>query len=234
MTRIAGLPNTQSQRALDMFLKFRWLQGNGGKVVGLTGTPVTNTIAELYTMQRYFQLETLEDLGLSHFDAWANQFALAEPGLEMTPDGAGFRMNTRFRKFVNLPEMLAIWSQVADCRTIDAASGITRPDLYGNGPVKVVTPGNTALKDYVLSLAARAEAIHAGRVDPKDDNMLKVAGDGRKAALDMSLVAAAPPGAPMPKVDALADLVARIYRASTPVRGTQLIFCDLATPKAKG
>ncbi|MDO9129364.1 MAG: hypothetical protein Q7U34_05810, partial [Anaerolineales bacterium] len=154
-------------------------------------------------------------------------------GLEMTPDGAGFRMNTRFRKFVNLPELLKLWQEFADTRMIDDASGIERPDLYGSKPVKVVLPGSQELRDYVLSLAARAERVRSGSVEPEDDNMLKVTGDGRKAALDLSLVIPGPADAPMPKVDALADIVARIHRASEPTRGAQIIFCDLATPKAK-
>ena len=233
MTRIAGLSRSDSQRAFDMFIKSRWLLERGGKVVGLTGTPVTNTLAELFTMQRYFQMQTLKDLGLSHFDAWANQFALAEPGLEMTPDGAGFRMNTRFRKFVNVPELMKIWSQVADIRAIDEHAGIERPVLYGNKPLKVVTGGGQVLKEFVAQLAERAERIHSGTVRPEEDNMLLITGEGRKAALDMSLVVPAAPGAPMPKIDALCDWAARIYRASEAVKGTQIIFCDLATPKAR-
>jgi N12 class adenine-specific DNA methylase len=233
MTRIAGLNNTDSQRAFDMFVKLRWLLAHGGKVIGMTGTPITNSIAEMYTMQRFFQMEVLEDLGLAHFDAWANQFALAEPGLEMTPDGAGFRMNTRFRKFVNVPELMKIWSQVVDTRRIDPESGIDRPGLYAGGPLEVVTAGSLDLKGYTDQLALRAERVRCGSVDPHTDNILKISSDGRKAALDMSLVAPAMPGAAMPKIDALVELVAQLYHASTPVRGTQAIFCDLATPKPK-
>ena len=234
MTRIAGLTNSDSQRAFDMFVKMRWLQRNGGKTIGLTGTPVTNTLAEMFTMQRYFQMETLEELGLSHFDAWANQFALAEPGLEMTPDGSGFRMNTRFRKFVNVPELMQIFLQVADMKRIEADNHeIVRPDLYKGKPIKVLSNKSEQLVAFVENLAARAEKVRSGLVDPRDDNMLCITGDGRKAALDMSLVEPTLPGAPMPKIDALADVVAEIYRATTPALGTQIIFCDLATPKAK-
>ncbi|MGA7192872.1 MAG: DEAD/DEAH box helicase family protein [Anaerolineales bacterium] len=233
MTRIAGLSNSDSQRAFDMFIKFSWLQEHGCKVVGLTGTPVTNTIAELFTMQRYFQMDTLKELGLSHFDAWANQFALAEPGLEMTPDGAGFRLNTRFRKFVNVPELMKIWFQVVDAKVITPDSGIERPELYNDKPVKVVSDGGQDLLDYVQMLANRAEKIRAGLVKPEEDNILCVMNDGRKAALDMSLVQPASPNAPMPKVDALVEAVAKIFHATAPIQGTQLIFCDLATPKAK-
>jgi N12 class adenine-specific DNA methylase len=234
MTRIAGLTNSDSQRAFDMFVKFGWLQEHGGKVVGLTGTPVTNTLAEFFTMQRYFQMDTLQELGISHFDAWANQFALAEPGLEMTPDGSGFRMNTRFRKFVNVPELMQIWLQVADVFIIKAGSGIERPDLFNNKPVKVLSDGGQALLEYVSGLAARAEKVRSRMVKPDEDNMLCITSDGRKAALDMSLVVPASPGSPMAKIGALADVVEEIFKATAPIKGTQIIFCDLATPKGKG
>ncbi len=232
MTRIAGLSNTDSQRAFDMFIKFHWILKHGGKVVGLTGTPITNTIAEMFTMQRFFQMETLKKLGLAQFDAWARQFALAEPGLEMTPDGSGFRMNTRFRRFINMPELMQIWLQVADMRRIDPAE-IERPELYQGKPVAVVSTAGKDLEDYVHQLAIRAEKVRDGIVDPHDDNMLKITSDGRKAALDLSLVVPTQPGAPMPKIDTLVDLVAEIWRLTAPVRGTQLIFCDLAVPKAQ-
>ncbi|MBI5943678.1 MAG: DEAD/DEAH box helicase family protein [Chloroflexi bacterium] len=234
MTRIAGLTNSDSQRAFDMFVKFSWTQRSGGKVIGLTGTPVTNTLAEFFTMQRYFQLETLQELGLSHFDAWANQFALAEAGLEMTPDGSGFRMNTRFRKFVNVPELMQIWFQVVDAKRVDDNSGIERPDLFEGKPVKVLSDGGQALLDYVSTLAERAEKVRARLVKPNEDNMLCITGDGRKAALDLSLVIPTQPNSIMPKIDALADVTADIYEATSTVRGTQIIFCDLATPKSKG
>jgi N12 class adenine-specific DNA methylase len=233
MTRIAGLPNSDTHRAFDMFVKFGWLLEHGGKVVGLTGTLVTNTLAEFFTMQRFFQMDTLQRLGISHFDAWANQFALAEPGLEMTPDGSGFRMNTRFRKFVNVPELMQILLQVADVFVIKADSGIERPDLFNNKPVKVLSDGGQALRDFVSKLAARAEKVHAHLVPQNEDNMLRITGDGRQAALDMSLVAPALPGAPMPKIDRLVEVVQKIFEATSPVKGTQLIFCDLATPKKK-
>jgi N12 class adenine-specific DNA methylase len=233
MNRIAGLANSDSQRAFDMFVKLRWTLGRGGKVVGMTGTPITNTIAEMYTMQRYFQMETLEALGLSHFDAWANQFALAEPGLEMTPDGAGFRMNTRFRKFVNLPELMQLWRQVVDTQRIDEKTGIDRPELYIGRPVKVISQGGPVLKEYTASLAARAERVRSGMVRPEEDNMLKITGDGRKAALDLSLVIPSPPDASMPKIDALVEVVSRVYAKTNPTQGVQVIFCDLATPKTR-
>ena len=231
MTRIAGLSNANSQRAFDMYLKSRWIMAHGGKFVGLTGTPITNSIAEMFTMMRYFMPDILVELGLSHFDAWAQQFALAEPGLEMTPDGAGFRMNTRFRSFVNVPELLHLFFQVTDRQKVDAKSGIERPGLYQGGPVKVVVSGGEELTAFTDSLADRAERIRRGLVKPHEDNMLLITGEGRKAALDLSLVVPAVAGAPMPKIDALCDNIAAIYAASAPVQGAQLVFCDLATPK---
>ncbi|WKZ38379.1 MAG: helicase-related protein [Anaerolineales bacterium] len=232
MTRIAGLTNTDSQRAFDMFVKSRWLIKNGGKFVGLTGTPVTNTIAEMFTMQRYFQMDTLRSMGLHQFDAWARQFALAEPGLEMTPDGSGFRMNTRFRKFVNMTELMQLWLQAADMRRVDPAE-IQRPDLHGGKPVKAVSFAGQELIDFVKTLAERAEKVRSGRVRPEEDNMLMITSDGRKAAADLSLVIPASPDAEMPKVDGLTSLAALICEATDPVKGTQLIFCDLGVPKAK-
>lgn len=232
MNRIAGLTNTDSQRAFDMFIKSQWLLKNGGKVVGMTGTPVTNTIAEMFTMQRYFQMDVLRSTGLHQFDAWARQFALAEPGLEMTPDGAGFRMNTRFRKFVNMSELMQMWLQVADMRRVDPAE-IQRPDLYLGKPVKAVSFAGQELIDFTQSLAQRAEKVRSGRVRPEEDNMLMITSDGRKAAADLSLVLPAAPNAEMPKVDGLTSLAALIRETTNAVHGTQLIFCDLGVPKAR-
>ena len=233
MTRIAGLNNSDSQRAFDMFMKMIWMQEHGYKTVPMSGTFIVNTIAEFFTMQKFTQLETLKSLGIAHFDAWANQFALAEPGLEMTPDGSGFRMNTRFRKFVNVPELMKIWLQVADVYVINETSGIERPDLINGKPVKVLSDGGEELVQYVKELAARAEKVRSGLVRPDQDNMLVITSDGRKAALDLSLVIPKPPNSSMPKIDELVDLVAEIYNSTSPVQATQLIFCDLATPKAK-
>jgi N12 class adenine-specific DNA methylase len=215
-----------------MFVKFRWIIQHGGKVVGMTGTPVTNTIAEMFTMQRFFQLDTLKKLGLAQFDAWARQFALAEPGLEMTPDGSGFRMNTRFRKFVNVPELMQLWLQVADMRRIDPVE-IQRPDLFRGKPVKVLSLAGQSLEDYVMKLAERAEKVRSGIVRPEQDNMLCITSDGRKAALDLSLVIPQPAGAPMPKIDDLVEAVAEVWRLTAPSKGAQLIFCDLGVPKAR-
>lgn len=150
----------------------------------------------------------------------------------MTPDGAGFRMNTRFRKFVNMPELLVMWEQVVDTYRINDGE-IQRPELFNRGPIKVKVKSDIRLRNYVKALANRAEAISNGRVEPEVDNMLKVTSDGRKAALDMSLVEFSDPDGPMYKIDAVVKTIADIYASSTPAKGVQIVFCDLATPKAQ-
>lgn len=233
ITRIAGLPNSESQRAFDMFMKIQWTMARGGKVVAATGTPISNTLAEAFTMQRYLQYSLLEKLGLTHFDAWAGQFAVATPGIEMTPDGGGFRMNTRFRRFMNLSDLYAAFLQVADPYAIQKGDIEGMPELYAGGLIKVKCQRDPRLRPFVLSLGERADAIKSGAVKPEQDNMLKITSDGRKAALDISLVLASDPNGLMPKIDRLAETVASIHRASAAMRGTQLVFCDLATPKAR-
>lgn len=233
MTRIAGLPNSESQRAFDMFMKIQWTIERGGKVVAATGTPLSNTIAEAFTMQRYLQHALLEKMGLTHFDGWAAQFASASPGIEMTPDGSGFRMNTRFRKFMNLPDLWAAFLQVADPYAIQKGDIEGMPELYAGGLTKVKCPRDPRLRAYVRWLGDRADAIRSGGVKPDEDNILKITSDGRKAALDVSLVLGSDPNGSMPKIDKLADTAAAIHTLSASMRGTQLVFCDLATPKAR-
>jgi len=233
INRIAGLPNSESQRAFDMYMKTRWSIQRGGKVVALTGTPVSNSLAEAFTMQRYLQEHTLGEMGLSHFDAWAYQYAQAEPGIEMTPDGSGFRMNTRFRRFKNLADLYAVFLQVTDPYAIQKDDIPGMPELYAGGLIKVKCQRDPRLREYTLELGERSERIKTGAVKPEQDNMLKISSDGRKAALDISLVLPGDPNGPMPKVDRLVEIVATIHRMSTPMRGAQLVFCDLATPKAR-
>ena len=191
MTRIAGLPNTDSQRAFDMFVKVRDLMQRGGRFMGLTGTPIANTMAEAFTLQRYFSYDQLVEMGLSHFDSWAQMFADVVMMPEMTPDGSGFRVNTRLARFSNIPELSAMLSQFMIMRRWKEVTGqVERPVLYGGKPTPVRMPGSKALKEYVKILAKRAEEVRSGQVDPRDDNMLKIVGDGRKAALDLRLVSA--------------------------------------------
>jgi len=175
MTRIAGLPNTDSQRAFDMFVKVRDIQQRGGRFMGLTGTPIANTMAEALTLQRYFSYDQLVDMGLSHFDSWAQMFADAVMMPEMTPDGSGFRVNTRLARFTNIPELSAMLSQFMIMRRWKQVSGqVERPVMYGGRPTPVRMPGSKPLKEYVKALAKRAEEVRSGRVEPKDDNMLKI------------------------------------------------------------
>jgi len=232
MTRIAGLPNAHSERAFDMLLKVRWLLGRGHRVVAATGTPISNTLAEAYTLMRYLQPELLEAQGLSHFDAWAQSFGDTVAALEMSPDGGSFRMNMSFAKFVNLPELAMLSRQCLDVRTAEQLN-LPRPTLYSGQPLIVTLPISEALRAYVKSLGERVEHIRSGQVDPQDDNMLKITGDGRKAALDLRLVDASAKEDPSGKINMLVQHVAAIWQAATPSRGTQLVFCDLGTPKGR-
>jgi N12 class adenine-specific DNA methylase len=232
LTNIAGLPSAQSQRALDMRIKTWDLLRRQRKVVFLTATPIMNTIGEAYVMQLYLQQQELEDVGIHHFDEWVSLYAQPKMAFEMKPDGSGFRFATRLATFVNLPEMAALWRQVLNLRT-KAQMGLPEPELVTGKVIPVVVPPSAALKRYVQSLAARADAVRGGRIDPTVDNMLRIVGDGRKAALDIRLVV---PKAPRPrhsKIGALVASVAQVYHTYSPVRGTQLVFCDLATPKGK-
>jgi hypothetical protein len=232
MTRIAGLPNTDSQRAFDMFVKVRNLLQNNKRFIGLTGTPLTNTMAEIFTMQRYFQYETLVDLGLSHFDSWAQMFADAVMIPEMTPDGGGFRVNTRLARFTNIPELASMLSQFMIMRRWEQVSSeVERPMLYNGKPTPIKMPGSSPLKEFVKELAERAEAVRGGKVDPKEDNMLKIIGEGRKAALDMRMVWPGLPDLKTSKINTAAWVISEIYRVTEPHKAAQLVFCDLGTPK---
>ena len=232
MTRIAGLPNANSQRAFDMFVKVRNLLENGGRFIGLTGTPITNTMAEAFTMQRYFQYDTLHDLGLAHFDSWAQMFADTVMLPEMTPDGGGFRVNTRLARFTNIPELSAMLSQFMIMRRWNQVSGeVERPALYNGKPVTVSLPGSPQLKEFVQELAERAEAVRGGHVDPRLDNMLKITGEGRKAALDMRLLFQDAPDLGASKINTSAWVISQIYHRTETFKSAQLVFCDLGTPK---
>lgn len=231
MNRIAGLPNTESNRALDMYLKTRYLADHGGGTVFATGTPVSNTMAEMYTLQRYLAPLSLEAAGVEHFDAWAANFGEAVTSLELAPDGSGYRMHTRFAKFVNLPELLSMFRSFADVQTADMLH-LPRPEIDSGKPHIAAAPASPELKEFVGTLVERAQKLKNGRVDPKVDNMLKITGDGRKAALDMRLVN---PFAEIEGDTKLSRAVQEIYRtwdAGRDKRTTQLVFCDLSTPNA--
>jgi hypothetical protein len=231
MNRIAGLPNTDSNRAFDMFIKTRYIReiNNGRGVVFATGTPISNTMAEMYTMLRYLAPELLEERGVAHFDAWAANFAEAVTALELAPDGSGYRMHTRFAKFINLPELLSMFHSVADVQTADMLN-LPRPSVTGGKPKIVAAPASESLKEYIKGLTERAERLRTQRVDPSVDNMLKITGDGRKAALDMRLVEAFADAADSAKVANAVRRIFTVWHDSRDLRSTQLVFCDLSTP----
>jgi N12 class adenine-specific DNA methylase len=228
MTRIAGLPNTESNRALDMYMKTRYLAERNGGIVFATGTPISNTMAEMYTLQRYLAPETLRAAGVEHFDAWAANFGEPVTSLELAPDGSGYRMHTRFAKFVNLPELLSMFRSFADVQMADMLH-LPRPAIEGGKPHITAAPGSPELKAYVETLVTRAQKLRTMRIDPSVDNMLKITGDGRKAALDMRLVDPfAKPGDT--KVSRAIENIHRAWAAGKERRLTQLVFCDLSTP----
>lgn len=231
--RIAGLANSESQQAFDMFVKSQWLLGQGGRFVGLTGTPISNSLCEGYVMMRYFQLDLLRELGLTHFDAWAQSFGETVTGVEMKPDGSGFRINTRFAKFVNVAELARLQRLAWDVRTAEQMD-LPRPRLAGGSAVTVAVPASEELKAYVQTLAERSERVAARAVDPSADNMLKITGDGRRAALDMRLVQPSVGEIPNSKIDHVVERIGRIWQRSHANRGAQIVFLDLATPKGRG
>lgn len=233
MARVAGLPNANSERAFDMFVKTRHVMDkHGGRsgVVFATGTPVSNSMAEMWTMQRYLQPATLRGNHVAQFDTWAGNFGESVTALELSPDGGGYRMNTRFARFVNLPELMTMFREVADIRTADMLK-LPVPRFH----LETVTAKPTAaLKAFVATLVERAEAIRNGTVSPNEDNMLAVTNDGRKAALDMRLVTPREPEAADGKVSLCAERIHGIWRDTTAFRGTQAVFCDLSTPTDDG
>jgi hypothetical protein len=235
MTRIAGLPQTASERAFDMYLKVRHVQSlnGGGGVVFATGTPIANSMAEMFTMQRYLQPEALKKHNLHHFDSWAATFGEPVTAMELSPDGAGYRLNTRFARFINVPELMQMFRQSADVQTA-AMLNLPRPKLEGEKPAIRGAPATPELKAFVQELASRADRLKTGRVDPSEDNMLKITSEGRKAALDLRLMKPTTPDEPQGKVNLAVENIHRIWQATAAERCAQLVFCDLSTPKDKG
>lgn len=231
MQRIAGLPQTDSLRAFDMFLKIRHIHGvnNGAGIVFASGTPISNTIAEMFTMQRYLDLASMKADGLSMFDAWAANFGDIVTRLELSPDGSSYNVRSAFAKFINLPELMSRFLSFADVRTADMLD-LPRPKLKGGKAIEVISPAGKELKAYVQTLVKRAEKVKAGGVDPTIDNMLKVTNDGRKAALDMRLIDPEAGDFPESKVNQLVGNAHQIWQRTAGQRLTQLIFCDLSTP----
>ena len=231
MNRIAGLPNSESNRALDMYMKTRYMrETSGGRgVVFATGTPISNTMAEMYTMLRYLAPDLLKERGVAHFDAWAANFAEAVTALELAPDGSGYRMHTRFAKFINLPELLTMFRTFADVQTAEMLN-LPRPGIAGGKPQIAAASASDALKAYVKTLVERAERLRTARVDPSVDNMLKITGDGRKAALDMRLVNPVEQPDGETKLALAVQRIKNVREQSNGARSTQLVFCDLSTP----
>ena len=237
MPRIAGLPNTASQRAFDVFMKTRLIMEQRGgaqeNVIFATATPVSNSLAETYTMQYYLQPQTLKKYGIYEFDAWSSNFGEAVTGLELAPDGSGFRTNTRYARFSNLPELMAIFKEVADIKTKSMLK-LPTPPIIGGGPRTVVVKPSEALKELTQKLVERAEKVRQGGVDPKVDNMLAITNDGRRAALDLRLVVPTMPAEPGCKLEAAAANIFRIWEDGKVKRLTQLVFSDIGTPGAPG
>ena len=235
MTRVAGLPQTASERAFDLFLKVQHIQAKnrGGGVVFATGTPISNTMAEMFTMQRYLQMGTLRRNGLQHFDSWAGTFGETVTTMELSPDGSGYRLQSRFARFVNVPELMQQFRQVADVQTADMLK-LPVPKLDQDRPITVSAPATPQLKRFVEQLVKRTEKIKSGKVDPRDDNMLKITTEGRKAALDLRLVTGGVREAPDSKVNLAVQKIHEVWLDSVEQKGAQLVFCDLSTPQADG
>lgn len=232
MTRVAGLPQTASERAFDLFLKVQHIQekNKGAGVVFATGTPISNTMAEMFTMQRYLQMSILRRNSLQHFDSWAGTFGEAVTSMELSPDGSGYRLQSRFARFVNVPELMQQFRQVADVQTAEMLK-LPVPKLDQGRPVTVSAPCSPELKRFVDQLVKRTEKIKSGRVDPRDDNMLKITTEGRKAALDMRLVLPHVRDNPDSKTNCAVEKIHQIWLDSAPTKGAQLVFCDLSTPQ---
>ena len=231
MRNVAGLSQTESQKSSDMFLKCRYMDEiTGGKgIVFATGTPVSNSMTELYTMQRYLQYGTLQQKSMSHFDAWASTFGETTTAIELAPEGTGYRARTRFAKFFNLPELMNLFKKVADIKTADQLN-LPRPTAHYE---TVVVKPSAYQQEMVQALSERAAAVHSGAVDPSVDNMLRITSDGRKLGLDQRLMNPFLPDDPGSKVNACVQNIVRIWRAGAAEKLTQLVFCDLSTPRGK-
>ena len=232
MRNVGGIAQTEAQKSSDLFMKCRYLDEiTGGRgTVFATGTPISNSMVELYTIQRYLQYNTLVKNGLQHFDAWASTFGETVTAIELTPEGTGYRAKTRFAKFYNLPELMAMFKEVADIKTADMLSLPVPEAEYHNVSVEP----SEMQKEMVASLAERAEKVRGGGVDSSVDNMLKITNDGRKLALDQRMLNAMLPDFENSKINACVDNVYRIWEENKDKKSAQLVFCDLSTPKNDG
>ena len=232
MRNVAGLSTSEAQKSSDMFMKCQYMDElTGGRgVIFATGTPVSNSMTELYTMMRYLQHSTLQQKGLAHFDQWASTFGETTTAIELAPEGTGYRARTRFAKFFNLPELMGMFKAVADIKTADQ---LHLPVPEAKFETVVVQPSDIQ-KEMVADLSERAAAVHNGNVDPSVDNMLKITSDGRKIGLDQRLMNPLLPDDPSSKLNACVQNVLRIWEEGQADRLTQLLFCDLSTPKGDG
>ena len=232
MRNVAGLSVTEAQKSSDMFAKCRYMDEiTGGKgVIFATGTPVSNSMTELYTMQRYLQYDTIKRKGLAHFDCWASTFGETVTAIELAPEGTGYRARTRFAKFFNLPELMAMFKETADIKTADQ---LHLPVPNAHYETMAVKP-SVYQEEMVEALSERASKVHSGAVDPKEDNMLRITSDGRKLGLDQRLMNPLLPDEPGSKVNACMENILRIYKEGDAQKLTQLVFCDLSTPHGDG
>ena len=230
MRNVAGLSTTDAQKSSDMFAKCRYMDEITGSrgVIFATGTPVSNSMTELYTMQRYLQYDRLQELGMAHFDCWASRFGETVTALELAPEGTGYRARTRFSKFFNLPELMNLFKEVADIKTADQLHLPTPEVEYHN----IVAQPTEQQQEMVKALSERASLVHSGTVDPSQDNMLKITSDGRKLGLDQRIINQLLPDEPGTKVNQCVDNIMQIWRDGEADKLTQLVFCDISTPQA--
>ena len=231
MRNVAGLSTTDAQKSSDMFAKCRYMDEITGSrgVIFATGTPVSNSMTELYTMQRYLQYDRLQELGMAHFDCWASRFGETVTALELAPEGTGYRARTRFSKFFNLPELMNLFKEVADIKTADQLHLPTPQVEYHN----IVAQPTEQQQEMVKALSERASLVHSGTVDPSQDNMLKITSDGRKLGLDQRIINQLLPDEPGTKVNQCVNNIMQIWRDGEAGKLTQLVFCDISTPQAR-
>ena len=231
---VAGINNSESKKATDLFMKISYiLENNGGKgAVFATGTPISNSMGELFAMQKYLQIDRLREMGLEHFDEWASTFGEVVNSFEIAPDGSGFRTKARFAQFFNIPELMTLFKEVADIKTSKMLD-LPTPKLKGGDYKTIVAPKSEELGEYVDKLAERSERIRNG-CDPREDNMLLVTNDGRKAALDLRMIDPSMPDLPNSKINMAVENIYRIWLENKEDKLTQLVFCDLSTPRNDG
>ncbi|MEG1870307.1 MAG: helicase-related protein, partial [Oscillospiraceae bacterium] len=232
MRNVGGIAQTEAQKSSDLFMKCRYLDElTGGRgIIFATGTPISNSMVEMYTIQRYLQYNTLQKNGLGHFDAWASTFGETVTAIELAPEGTGYRAKTRFSKFYNLPELMCMFKEVADIKTADMLNLPVPKANYHNVAVK---PSEIQI-DMVTELSERADKVRNKMVDSSVDNMLKITNDGRKLALDQRLINDMLPDFEDSKTNACVDNIYRIWEENKATKATQLVFCDLSTPKNDG